>query len=92
MIAKNPRPENVALFGAPLEGGKKPAAKSRGCWSSEAMEYWSNGLELTEGLCKSRTLHKVCLSWVLRAEYPVRVFPILHHSVVKKDDRQSHYL
>jgi len=43
---KNPRPEDVALFGAPWKGAKsQPSARG----VVGVMEYWSNGLELREG-------------------------------------------
>jgi len=46
LFIKNPRPEDVALFGAPWKGAKSVPSDPG---VVGVMEYWSNGLELREG-------------------------------------------
>jgi len=43
---KNPRPENMALFGAPWKGAKSVPSDPG---VVGVMEYWSNGLESRDG-------------------------------------------
>jgi hypothetical protein len=73
---KNPRPENVGLNGP----RKRVKCESSDPGVVGAMEYWNDGLELSEGFCKDRRLHKSVLSWTLYTEYPVRFFPLFQSS------------
>jgi len=73
---KESAPEDVTS-NSPLEGAT--------CQSSDpavvrAMEYWNDGLELSEGFLKAGRLHKSVLPWALYIEYPVRFFALFQSS------------